>query len=86
MHNGSGFHSDGVAFLKPSITGFSPTSGKVDTKVTITGSNFGPGTTVQFTNKQRATLNVLTSDTLVLAADVGYGVPRRMVWLPVSPT
>lgn len=65
MHNGGGSHSDVIAFRKPTISSFTPTSGKVGTPITITGSNFGSGTIVKFHNGQTATVNVLTSTTLI---------------------
>ncbi|MEY2526203.1 MAG: hypothetical protein QOE73_974, partial [Verrucomicrobiota bacterium] len=71
MHNGDGNRSDVVAFRKPTITGFSPTSGKVGAQITITGSNFGPGTSVKFFNNKTATVNVLTSNTLVATVPAG---------------
>ena len=37
-----------VVFRAPVITGFNPTSGHVGDFITITGSNFGPGTKVTF--------------------------------------
>lgn len=63
MHNGRGNHTDVVAFRKPGVTGFTPTSGKVGSFVTITGSNFGAGTVVKF-GTTVATINVLTSTTI----------------------
>jgi hypothetical protein len=72
MHNGTGSHSDVVAFRKPTITGFSPTSGKVGAPITITGSNFGPGTHVTFfNNKPAASISVLTPTTLVATVPAG---------------
>jgi subtilisin family serine protease len=64
MHNGDGNRTDVVAFRKPTVSGFNPTSGKVGSFVTITGSNFGTGTVVKF-GTTVATINVLTSNTLV---------------------
>ena len=64
MHNADGNHSDVVAFRKPTVTSFSPTSGPVGTNVTITGSNFNSGTGVKFLNTP-ATVTVLTSSTLI---------------------
>jgi hypothetical protein len=71
MHNGAGNRTDVVAFSKPTVTGFSPTSGKVGSFVTITGSNFGNGTVVKFFNNKVAAVNVLTSNTLVATVPVG---------------
>src|SRR5205807_7206772 len=56
MHNADGNHSDVVAFRKPTVTSFSPTSGPVGTNVTINGSNFGAGTGVKFFNNKTATV------------------------------
>ncbi len=71
MHNGSGNHTDVVAFRKPTISGFSPSSGKVGALITITGSNFGPGTNVSFFNNKPAVVNVLTANTLVATVPAG---------------
>jgi hypothetical protein len=71
MHNGDGNRSDVVAFRKPTVSGFSPTSGKVGAQITITGSNFGPGTVVKFFNNKVATVNVLTANTLVATVPAG---------------
>jgi subtilisin family serine protease len=72
MHNGTGNHVDVVALRKPTISGFSPTSGKVGAQITITGSNFGPGTNVTFfNNKPAASVNVLTPTTLVATVPAG---------------
>jgi hypothetical protein len=72
MHNGTGSRSDTVALRKPTITGFSPTSGKVGAQITITGSNFGPGTQVTFFNNMpAASVNVLTANTLVATVPAG---------------
>src|SRR5205085_1501315 len=51
-NNGTGNRSDVIAFRKPTISSFSPTSGKVGSNVTINGSNFGPGTIVKFTSNK----------------------------------
>ena len=72
MHNGTGNHADVVAFRKPTISSFSPTSGKVGANITITGSNFGPGTVVTFnSNKVATVVNVITPNTLVAQVPVG---------------
>jgi subtilisin family serine protease len=71
MHNGTGNHSDVVAFRKPTITGFSPASGKVGALITITGSNFNAGTVVRFFNNKTASINVLTSNTLIATVPAG---------------
>jgi hypothetical protein len=71
MHNGDGNRADVIAFRRPTITSFSPTSGKVGTQVTITGSNFGPGTVVKFFVNKTAATNVLTSNTLVATVPAG---------------
>lgn len=72
MHNGTGSRTDMVAFRKPTISSFTPTSGKVGAFITISGSNFGPGTVVTFFNNQVATnVNVLTANTLVAQVPAG---------------
>jgi hypothetical protein len=72
MHNSNGNHCDVVAFLKPSVSGFSPTAGRVGAQITITGANFGPGTVVRFYNNQPAgSVNVITSNTLVATVPDG---------------
>jgi subtilisin family serine protease len=71
MHNADGSRAEMVAFRKPTVTGFSPTSGPVGTQVTITGSNFGSGTGVRFFNNKIATVNVLTGNTLVATVPAG---------------
>ena len=70
-HNGSGARSDVVTFLKPTVSSFSPTHGPVGTNVTITGTNFNAGTTVKFFNNKTATVNVLTSTTLIATVPAG---------------
>ena len=64
MHNNSGNRSDTVALRKPTITGFSPTAAKVGAFVTITGSNFGPGTVVQFGGVTATNVNVISPNTI----------------------
>lgn len=71
MHNGDGNRVDVIAFRKPTISSFSPASGTVGTQITITGSNFGPGTTVKFQSGVVASVNVLTSNTLVATVPAG---------------
>ena len=72
MHNGDGNRSDVVAFRKPTISGFSPTHAKVGAFVTITGTNFGPGTAVTFfNNKPASPVNVLSANTLSVQVPVG---------------
>lgn len=66
LHNGTGQRSDVVTFRKPSIRGFSPTSGPVGTRVTINGANFNEGTSVTFSRGvQASSVNVLSSNVLV---------------------
>ncbi len=67
MHNATGARTDVVTFASPTITSFSPASGKVGSQVVITGSNFGPGTTVTFFNNKPATGVVVISSTTILA-------------------
>lgn len=69
MHNGDGNRSDVVYFLAPTITGFSPSHAPVGAFVTLTGSNFGPGTQVffqgpSFSSVQATFVNVLTANTI----------------------
>ncbi len=71
MHNGTGSRTDVVAFRKPTIASFNPTSGKVGDMITITGSNFNAGTVVKFFNNKTATVNVLTANTLVATVPSG---------------
>jgi hypothetical protein len=72
MHNSNGNQCDAVAFLKPTVSGFNPTSGHVGAQITITGANFGSGTTVRFYNNQPAgSVNVITGNTLVATVPEG---------------
>ena len=72
MHNGDGNRSDAVSFLAPTITSFSPTHAKVGAFVTLTGSNYGPGTQVTFFNNVPATtVNVLTANTISVRVPAG---------------
>ena len=65
MHNQTGVRSDIVVLQKPTISGFSPTSGKVGSNVVITGTNFGTGTKVFFSSNKQATPVTVLSDTSV---------------------
>jgi hypothetical protein len=65
MHNGTGARSDVVVLQKPTISSFSPSSGKVGSNVVITGTNFGPGTKVFFSSNKQATPVTVISDTTV---------------------
>jgi Subtilase family len=76
MHNGTGSKVDVVAFRAPTITGFSPSHAKVGAFVTVTGSNFGPGTRVFFIDSGLAAheatpVNVLTANSLSVKVPVG---------------
>jgi hypothetical protein len=71
MHNADGNRADLVTFRKPTVTRFSPTSGKVGSQVTITGTNFNSGTGVKFFNNKTAAVSVLTSTTLVATVPTG---------------
>jgi hypothetical protein len=64
MHNGTGHHSDVVAFRKPTLSSFSPTNPHRGGFVTLTGSNYGPGTAVTFNNTPASSVNVITSNTI----------------------
>lgn len=70
-HNANGARADAVMFRKPTISGFSPTSGKVGSNVTITGANFGPGTVVKFFNNKTAAVTVITGNTLIATVPAG---------------
>jgi subtilisin family serine protease len=71
-HNSDGNRSDVVNFLKPTISGFSPSHGSAGTLVTITGTNFNSGTQVTFSpNNPAASVNVITSNTLVAKVPAG---------------
>ncbi len=72
MHNGDTNRSDVVHFLAPTITSFAPSSAKVGAFVTITGSNFGPGTQVTFFNNKPATpVNVISPNTISVQVPAG---------------
>jgi hypothetical protein len=71
MLNSAGNRGELVAFRKPTVSSFSPTSGPVGTNVTITGTNFNAGTGVKFFNNKIATVTVLTSNTLIAKVPVG---------------
>ena len=71
MHNGAGNRSEVISFEGSTIRDFSPKSGPVGTRVTIYGTNFGPGTTVTFTPNVTAPVTVLNSDTLVTTVPAG---------------
>jgi hypothetical protein len=77
MHNGTGNHTDVVAFRAPTITGFSPTSAHVGDFITITGSNFGAGTKVTFFKSSSpfsvdaTEVSVLTSNTISVRVPAG---------------
>lgn len=77
MHNGTGAHTDVIAFRPPTITGFNPTSAHVGDFITITGSNFGPGTKVTFFKSSppfavdATVVNVLTPTTMSVRVPAG---------------
>ena len=71
MHNSTGNRGEMVAFRKPTVSSFSPTSGPVGTNVTITGTNFNAGTGVKFFNNKIAAVTVLTNNTLIAKVPVG---------------
>lgn len=71
MHNGTGYRSDTIPFKKPTAKSFTPTSGKVGSFVTITGTNFNSGTVVKFFNNKVATINVISSTTISAQVPVG---------------
>ncbi len=72
MHNGFGNRVDVVSVLSPQITTFSPKTGSVGTSVTITGSNFAPGTGVTFSpNVPASQVNVLSDTTISCRVPAG---------------
>jgi subtilisin family serine protease len=76
MHNGDGNRSDVVSFLAPTITGFSPSHAPVGAFVTLTGSNFGPGTQVffqgsGFSSVPATFVNVITANTISTQVPAG---------------
>ena len=77
MHNGSGNHTDVIAFRAPTITGFNPTSAHVGDFITITGSNFNAGTKVTFFKStspfsvDATEVSVLTSNTISVRVPAG---------------
>jgi subtilisin family serine protease len=76
MHNGDGNRSDAVSFLAPTITGFSPSHAPVGGFVTLTGSNFGPGTQVffqgsGFSSVPATFVNVITANTISTQVPAG---------------
>ena len=77
QHNGAGHHTDVVSLKAPTITGFSPASAHVGDFITITGSNFGPGTQVAFFKTSSpfsvaaTTVNVITSNTMSVVVPAG---------------
>jgi hypothetical protein len=77
MHNGTGNHTDVVAFRAPTITGFNPTSGHVGDFITITGSNFNGGTKVTFFKStapfsvDATAVSVLTANTISVQVPAG---------------
>ena len=79
MHNQTGVRSDIVVLQKPTISGFSPTSGKVGSNVVITGTNFGTGTKVFFSSNKQATPVTVLSDT-----SVQVKVPAGAVTGPIT--
>jgi hypothetical protein len=76
MHNGDNNRSDVVGFKAPTITSVSPNHAKVGAFVTLTGSNYGPGTQVffqgpSFSSVQATTVNVLTANTISVKVPSG---------------
>jgi len=72
MHNGVGQRSEAIAFRKPTIASFSPSSAPIGGKVTIRGTNFGPGTEVRFFNNKLATnVTILSANTLIATVPPG---------------
>jgi hypothetical protein len=77
MHNATGQRADLVAFRAPTISGFNPTSAHVGDFITITGSNFGPGTKVTFFKSSSpfsvdaTQVSVLTSNTMSVRVPAG---------------
>jgi subtilisin family serine protease len=71
LHNGKGNRADVVILAKPTITAFTPTHGKVGTTVSITGTNFGPGTKVFFNGTPATDVRVLSETTVEAAVPAG---------------
>lgn len=72
MHNGRGNRSEAIAFRKPTIRSFTPTSGAVGTDVTIRGANYGPGTVVTFSRGRTATdVRVISENTIIAKVPSG---------------
>jgi hypothetical protein len=71
LHNGKGNRSDVVTLVKPTITAFTPTHGKVGSTVSVTGTNFGAGTKVFFNGKQSTNVRVLSENTLEAVVPAG---------------
>lgn len=65
MHNGRGIRGEVIGVRTPTIANIDPTQGAVGTLVTITGTNFAPGTDVRFSpNVQASQINVLSDKTI----------------------
>jgi hypothetical protein len=71
--------SDTPFLVEPTITGFTPASGRVGTLVTITGSGFAGATVVRF-NQAAAAF------TVVSGSEIAATVPTRAKTGPISVT
>ena len=60
-----------TTYIKPSITSFTPTSGKVGASVTITGKNFNGTTAVKFNGKVGTGLNVVSDTSIKVKVPTG---------------
>lgn len=71
LHNGAGNRSEVVNFEAATIRDFDPKSGPIGTRVTILGTNFGPGTAVTFTPDVPAPVTVVNSETILTTVPPG---------------
>ncbi|MEY2564354.1 MAG: hypothetical protein QOH88_2547 [Verrucomicrobiota bacterium] len=72
LHNPKGDRTDIVTFVRPTITGFTPSHGAVGTNVVISGFNFGPTTRVFFGgNKEATPVTVLSANTIEAKVPAG---------------
>ena len=76
------FFSMGVLFAQPTITGISPTSGPINTVVTINGTNFNPmaSSNIVYFGATRSAVTSATATQLTLT------VPAGATYQPISVT
>ena len=70
----------------PAITGFSPSSGPVDSSVTITGSDFTGATGVHFNEVSATTFNVISSTQIMATVPAGATTGPIKVTTPNGST